>query len=311
VDIPFGLKTNYGKSSIVRYSTTEASITVIDFSPSVAYQVIDKGSIGAGLDIQRMFIELDEVGSFDFTTPEMDTLSSNKMNDTAYGFHAGALYEFTPEARVGLSYHSQVVHHLSGTSQFTGPMATATDFGGPFSSRALTNITLPPYTALSGYYKFHPQWAVMASAILTQWNVSPDNLNLSGISGIQNGTQSQNIQVAIPQYFRNTMNYTVGADYYVTENYTVRAGVGYDETPVQNAYRSIGLPDNNRFVTALGGHMQANKSVGLDVGWIHVFGKSAAINPPPEVAGDQIVITKGRVQGGANVVSGQVTWDIA
>lgn len=310
INVPFGLKTNYGNDTIVRYATTQASVTVIDYSPSFAYQVTDKGSLGLGLDIQRMYMELDECTSFDLSTPELDTMSVNKINDTAYGFHAGALYEITPDARVGLSYHSKVVHHLTGSSQFTGPMANATDFGGPYSSSARANVTLPPYTALSAFYKIHPQWSVMASAILTQWSITGDNLVLNGLSGLQGGVQSQSIQVMIPQHYRDTWNFAAGADYYVNETYTVRGGLGYDQTPVRDAYRNIGLPDNNRIITALGGHMQAWKTVGFDVGWLHVFGKNAPINPPPEVTGDQIVETNGTVRGGANVFSGQVTWDM-
>lgn len=311
IDVPFGLKTNYGDTTIVRYATTQAAITVIDFSPSLAYRITDKFSLGAGLDIQRMFLELDEaatpfVGVEDFP----DTYSTNKFNDTAYGYHAGILYEFTPDARIGASYHSQVVHHLTGTSQFTGELANISEVGGPYSSHATTNMTLPPYTALSGFYKVHPQWAVMASAIYTQWDTIR-TITLNGLSGMQDFVVDKNIQVVLPQYFKNTWNFTVGTDFYATDKVTLRGGVGYDQTPVQNAYRTVALPDNNRYVLALGTHMQATKAIGFDLGWMHVFGKQAVINPPLQIAGDDQVATNGHANGGADVFSGQVTWDMA
>ena len=121
---------------------------------------------------------------------------------------------------------------------------------------------------------------------------------------------STSINVVIPENYRNTWNISVGADYYVTDQITLRGGIGYDETPVQNAFRNVQLPDNNRYVIALGGHYQATKALGMDLGWTHLFFSQSRINPPPQVTGGQIVTTNGHVNGGADVFGGQVTWDI-
>ena len=40
------------------------------------------------------------------------------------------------------------------------------------------------------------------------------------------------------------------------------------------------MPDNNRYVIAMGGHYQVNKALGLDLGWNHVFMPKAHISPP-------------------------------
>lgn len=307
IDVPFGLKTDYGRSTILRYAATLTSVNVVDISPSVGFQVTDKASVGVGFDIQKMNAELDEIGTV-FST-DYDTESTNRANDTGYGFHAGVLYQFTPNARLGLSYHSQVVHHLSGSSKFIGPVADLLN-GGPLeTSRSTVNMTLPAYTALSFYDRIHPQVAVMASAIYTQWNIFR-NLILNNVAGVVEGEPSTNIVVVMPEYYRNTWNFSVGADYYVTDKITLKGAIGYDETPVQNAYRNVQLPDNNRYVIALGGHYQASKAVGLDLGWIHLFISQARVNPPPQVTGSQIVTTNGNVTGGADVIGTQLTWDI-
>ena len=43
VDVPFGLKTNYGYTSAVRYASTQTAVTVVDISPSLGYPVTEKG----------------------------------------------------------------------------------------------------------------------------------------------------------------------------------------------------------------------------------------------------------------------------
>lgn len=307
IDVPFGLKTNYGSNTELRYAATLSSATVIDVSPSLAFQVTDKASLGFGPDLQRMYGEFDQVGGV--FNPSMDTPSTNKANDTAYGYHLGGLYQFTPTTRVGLSYHSQVVHHLSGTSKFIGPIADILNDGSIISRNATVNVTLPPYTALSGYHLICPKVALMGTVIYTQWSTFK-NLVLNNVAGIGPMGATTNLQVIIPENYRDTWNLSLGTEYYATDKITLRSAIGYDQTPTRDAYRNIQLPDNDRYLFAFGGHYQATKTVGVDLSWAHVFINRATINPPPQVTGIQISTATGSVTGGADVFGAQLTWDI-
>lgn len=315
VDVPFGLKTNYGTSSPLRYASTYTSINVIDISPSLGIRVTDKSSVGIGFDVQRAFAEFDSVGTT-VGVPGTDSTSTNRANDTGYGYHAGALYEWNEATRAGISYHSQVVHHLTGTSSLIGPVADAVNDGPINSNNARANLTLPPYTAASIYHKVTPNWALMGSAIYTQWSIFK-TLTLSGLAAVVNApypilvASTSEAQVMIPENYRNTWNLTVGTDYYATDKIILRAGVGYDQTPIQNRYRNAQLPDNNRYVIALGGHYQATKTLGLDLGWTHLFFNQARVAPPAQAMGAQVVTLNGNVNGGADVIGGQITWDFA
>jgi long-chain fatty acid transport protein len=321
IDAPFGLETQYGSSTPMRYAATTTSITVIDISPSLAVKIREI-SFGAGFDIQRAFAEFDKYAASVLTLPDTatDTFSQNKANDTAYGYHLGAMYEFNEKARVGLSYHSQVRHRFTGFSSFQGPIARTilNGDGDELRSRAYTDVTLPAYTALSAYDRVAPQWAVMGSIIYTQWSVFK-TLVLNGVSGaIPDPTDpssffpvgSNNIQVTIPENYHNTWNVVVGADYYATDNIKLRGGIGYDQSPVNDTDRNVQLPDNDRYVIALGGHYQACRAFGIDVGWTHLFIKQAHVAPAPVVTGSQTVSTSGHVNGGADVLGAQLTWDI-
>lgn len=310
VDAPFGLKTNYGSSTFVRYVATLTSLRVIDISPSLGFKLTDHASFGIGFDIQRMNGEFDLVGTA--VTPDFDTPCKNKASDTGYGYHAGLLYEFNPCSRVGISYHSHVAHHLSGTSIFGPSELTFLLNEGQairLRSHATTNVDLPAYTALSVYHKFNPCFAFMASAIYTQWSYF-QKLVLKNISGAEEAELTKRIQVVIPQNYRSAWNFSVGGEYYPTECITLRSGLGYDETPIRNPQRNMQLPDNNRYIVALGGHFQATKCVGLDLGWNHVFIKRARLTPQLQSTGQQVTTTRGHVTGGADIFSAQVVWDM-
>lgn len=306
VDVPFGLKTSYGKSTILRYAATTTSVQVIDVSPVLSFKLGNGVSFGVGPDVQLMSGVFNQVATLG--DAEQDSDGINSADDTGYGMHAGLMYEANENTRFGLSYHSQVVHHLTGTSKFTGPLADF--FGIPIeSSRAKVNITLPPYTALSAYHKLNSSFAVMGSVIFTQWNTI-QNLVLQDVSGIQNTDPSNSIVVIIPQHFHNTFNFSVGSDYFVTDKITLRGGVGYDQTPVTDTYRNVQMPDNNRYVIALGSHFQTTPTIGLDIGWSHLFINKAHVIPPDQVTGDEITTTNGSVTGGADVFAAQLVWDM-
>lgn len=319
---PFGLKTDYGRDTFIRYNATLSSLWVADLSPALAAKVYKGLSIGAGFDVQLARGEFNLVAGSGFGR---DTDSINKANDTAYGYHLGALYEFTPEARIGASFHSQVVHHLTGTSNFVGPIAELLNVNSGrlpvnnFSSdRAKVNLTLPPYLALSGYYHFEPKIAVMGTVVYTKWNVF-QTLVLQDVAGAAPAlvapglvvpTRSTSIIVSVPEKYKNTWNASFGVDYFPTETIKLRSGVGYDQSPVTNPYRNVQLPDNDRYIIALGGHYQASKALSFDVGWSHFIFSRVPVNPPTLVVGVQEVKVNGNVRGGADAYGGQITWDI-
>lgn len=308
VDVPFGLKVSYGKQSLLRYASTTSSVRVVDVSPVLSFQVTDKVSVGLGPDIQMMKGVFNQVGVFG---DDSDSDGINSADGTGYGMHAGGLYQFNENSRIGLSYHSQVVHHLSGNSTFSGPIADF--FGVPIqSSRATVNLTLPAYTALSGYHKLNTRVAVMGSVIFTQWNTIQNLVlrNVAGVEGLIIPRPSTNIVATLPMHFHNTFNFSVGADYIASDTITLRGGLGYDQTPVSNTYRNVQLPDNNRFALAIGGHIQSTPTLGFDLGWTHLMMNKAHVIPPAQVVGIESVTTNGSVTGGADVLAAQLVWDM-
>ena len=311
IDVPFGSKVSYGRSTLIQYATVRANLQTVDISPAIGYQANDKLSLGAGLDFQPMMAQFVQMGINGSDTAN----STNKMNDIGYGVHFGGIYQYSSTGRVGLSYHSQVFHHVTGYSLLRGPLADSWNDGKSIRSNgASMNITLPAYTALSVVENVNPQLTVMGSAIFTQWSVV-NTLILKNVAGLVDTVPSQNVNVIDPQHFRNTWTLSVGADYNVSEKMILRGGLGYDQTPTNNSYRNVLLPDNNRYIVALGGHYQSTKTIGIDLSWMHVFMSNAAIHPPAQVAGDNVVTTtsvnkKGSGNPGGDVYAAQITWNI-
>jgi long-chain fatty acid transport protein len=72
--------------------------------------------------------------------------------------------------------------------------------------------------------------------------------------------------------------FALGAQYQLMEPLTLRAGVAYDQTPVQDAHRTARLPDEDRYWLALGGSYVFNRWLSADLGYAHIFVRNADIN---------------------------------
>jgi long-chain fatty acid transport protein len=288
--VPFGNSSDFPSDGFQRLYATKSTIQTINLSPSLTYKFNDKFSFGAGFDAQRMSATLNQV-----VRPGVADIV-NEASGWGYGWHAGVLYQFTPATRVGLSYRSQVSQSLSGTSTLNS-LTT----GAPLAvSNALTtNITLPAMTTLSIYHDVTSKWALMASVNYTQWN-SIQNITLNGLA-----LAAPNNTATITQNYSNTWRASVGTAYAINDKWLVRAGVGYDQTPTNDAARIIRLPDNDRWLVAVGARFRITKQLALDMGWTHIFIKDASINNRSATAGS----LTGNFKNSADVIGAQLTYD--
>lgn len=305
--VPFGLKTDYGSNTDVRYISTLTSVTVYDISPSLGLAFNDRISVGAGLDIEHIKGEFNQYAAGP-VGPELDTYSTNSGSGNAYGYHLGALLQWSDQTRFGLSYHSQVVHHLKGNSQFSGPLANNLDGGVQGSNQLETTTTLPPMTSATAFHSFNSGWDIMGTVTYIQWNTFKQ-LTLKNVAGVINGV-SQNMPVIIYQGYHNSWNYSVGANYHINEQWMLKSGLGYDQTPSNDRLRNLQLPDSDRIAAAIGAHIQATKTLAFDLGWTHLFVMNTRINNRNQTVGDEIDISNGSVSAAADVYGIQMKWDI-
>ncbi len=310
---PFGVKTDYGTNSFARYAATLTSLQVIDFVPSLGVAFNDKFSMGVGIDIERSSAEFDLVAGNSLINAILgsnaDTYGQNTGGDHAYGYHVGALYQFTPNTRAGLAYASRVTHVIHGTSQFFGPLANDSLGGTQINQHLRAQIPLPATSTFSIFHTINPSWDIMGSLIYTQWN-SLQQLILTGVSAIVDGNSSNNVTITIPQHFKNTWNYSVGANYHMNDQWMLRTGLGFDQTPSNAKDRNLQMPDSDRIAAALGLHFQPIKALGIDVAWTHIFAMNTRINNNTLVVGDQSSTVQGSIHAAGDVYGLQLKWDI-
>ena len=75
----------------------------------------------------------------------------------------------------------------------------------------------------------------------------------------------------VPEKWKNTWTYSLGIDYYYSPQWTFRAGISYDPTPIRDKFhRTVRIPDSTRYWATLGASYQA-KNWQFDLGYAHLF----------------------------------------
>ncbi len=259
VNVPFGLKTEYTPDWMGRFQAIKSKLETVNVNPSLAYQVNDNVSVGAGINYQTITGELTSAVNLGVSGSEISTL---KGDDQAWGYNVGMLIKTGPQTRVGLAYRSRINFKLSGTITFSSNY--------PYSSGPATlKLDMPDSFSVSVFHQMNERWDVMADATWTGWSVLKE-LNIV--------TSSQSTNLNVQENWHDTWRIAAGTSYHYNERWTGRLGLAYDQTPVSDAYRTARIPDADRIQIALGGQYKPSKTTALDFGYSHLFGGKVPIN---------------------------------
>jgi long-chain fatty acid transport protein len=112
------------------------------------------------------------------------------------------------------------------------------------------------------------------------------------------------------QHWHNTRRYALGATYQYTDDWKLRFGVAYDESPVSDAFLTPRIPDQSRWVLGLGANFKMTTVDSVDIGYLHIFMKDVPLNLSSPVVPAQAAITRslsGDYDSNVDVLSMQYT----
>ena len=206
VNAPFGLKLAHDDGWIGRFQALHSEIKTLNVNPSVAWQINERISLGAGLDYQRLDAELTNDVNYSAVIAQgvqqlvltgqlppatgAAVVAANaglaggarvRGDDDAWGFNVGAIFDVSDQTRVGLSYRSSIEYTVHGTIGFAPPagadpiangiIAAASAAGAPLSSGPVkVALELPDFATLSLQHRFAEKYALLADVAWTGWS---------------------------------------------------------------------------------------------------------------------------------------------
>jgi long-chain fatty acid transport protein len=311
INAPFGLKTDYESNWVGRYQGIKSELRDVNINPSIAFKLNDHVSLGAGLNFN--YVDADLTKAIDFgticfgilgpgacagaglTPQNADGGQELKANNWGYGANLGALFQISPDMRIGLAYRSQIRHTLEGDSTLSG-------VPGPFganptfqNSSAKADVTLPESVSLSVFQQFNEQWAIMGDVTWTRWSQF-DELRVKFANGAADNVT--------PENWDDTFRVSLGITYQLNPAWKIRGGVAYDQTPISDEFRTVRIPDNDRTWIAIGTSWAFAPNASLDLGYAHLFVSDASINKSETASGTVI----GNYSNSVDIVSVGVSW---
>jgi long-chain fatty acid transport protein len=278
VNAPFGLKTEWDPTWVGRFHAIKSEVMSVNINPTVAWKINDMFSIGGG--VNAMWFDADLTSAVSYRAVALGTgiggiiagtpsgsegISTIKGDDWGMGWNVGAMVNFSPATRLGVHYRSKIKFTLEGDASFSNRPA-ALNAVLP-NSDIKADLKLPDTFSIALSHQFTPRWQVVADYTWTGWDTVHD-LTVFRANGA--------LLTSTPLRFENSWRAGVGANYQLNPETKLRAGIAYDTTPVQDAFRTPRLPDEDRTWLAGGAQWMLSKQAALDVGLAYLFVKDAS-----------------------------------
>ncbi|MBC8980377.1 outer membrane protein transport protein [Pseudomonas lurida] len=263
---PFGLVTDYEHSFQGNGFGSKSKVSVITVQPTVSYAFNDTVSVGFGPTFNRITGELDSTVPLGGGAGESVKV---KGNDNATGFNAGILVQPLDSTRIGVTYHSQVVYHLSGKTHASGLISDAFD-GGPQKYDASLDVTTPSSVDFSVTHQLNDDWTLYLGSTYTRWSqlkkITINNDGVSDLTAQFGGLGS----ITEQQHWHDTWSHAIGAAYRVNKELVLRTGFSVDQTPTNNIDRSVRIPTGDRTVFSLGAGWTPVDNLTFDVAYSYL-----------------------------------------
>ena len=275
--VPFGMGTEYSKDWEGANRGTNAKIYTFDMNPSIAWKVSDFLSIGGGISVQYAKAELgmglhhDLLGKIGHGKVEADSWD--------WGFNLGVMISPTDKLRFGLAYRSSIEHEAEGDtklSNITNIMNLNQLLGGQ-NLAMTTTIETPDTVMLTGTWEATDQLRLSGLIRWANWSKFKE-LNIENdlpfvVESQLESMASQFKKLSIENDWQDTWLFSVGADYKINSAFTVRGGIAYETSPIDDqSTRMAVIPDTDRVWLSLGASWYATKDLQFDVGATYLMG---------------------------------------
>lgn len=270
ITTPFGQSTEWSKDSILRYTAPYyAEITVVDFTPTVAYRLNDQLSLGAGVDVFWSDFNVKQIYPWSAVTRDPaapDGQAEFSADGEGIGGNVALTWDATKRQRVALTYHSPVTVDYDGSFRVDN-IPPAVSMAMPMITQRSdfsTKIDFPAVAGLGYLFKATDKLKLEADVEWIEFSRYDDlPLNAHNDSPLLQSS-------SIPQNWKDTWTFGVGADWQLSQKIVLRAGYIYVESPIPDSTLAPTLPDADRHVVSIGiGYKYRGQS--LDLAYAHSF----------------------------------------
>jgi long-chain fatty acid transport protein len=269
----FGLGLNYSNEWAGKYYVQRASYTTAAVNPTMGWRIAPWLSVGGGFSlVYGALSERVAVNTLAPTEPGDGRLKYD-ATDVGYGYNVGALFEFSPQTRVGVTYVSQVNLNFKDKPRFKNLEGTALgialDARGLLDSKLKIDTNVPMQVSIGAYHAFTDKFALVGTVNWQDWS----KFGEPEISVADSNTLTKSLN------YKDTYHFGLGVYYRVADPWLLMAGFGYDTSPTSGSEeRSPILPLGATYRYATGVQYDWSKNFSIGAAYTLIDGGKAKIN---------------------------------
>jgi len=280
VYVPFGLGTKWEEDWAGRAEAVETEVQTIVVNPSVGYTLPDLGigKIHVGLGVKAVVSGDVKLSRYveDFVPGDMFELDGS-LDDPAFGFNAGLLYEPIRELRFGFTYRSGMATDYSGSANFND----LPTFAFPDGVQGSTSLDLPQNFVAAVHVKPTDKLSLEVDYVWWGWS-SYDELLIEfdePVPALVSEEFPEGRGLASKRGFEDTYQIRGGAEYrdFPIEGLHLMAGITYDKSPLPEKYVDPTLPDSDRLLFSGGFSYELTNTLTVDASYIFIRAKERKV----------------------------------
>ncbi|SZD71689.1 47 kDa outer membrane protein precursor [Candidatus Ornithobacterium hominis] len=252
VTTPFGSTVDWGNNWSGKYVINRIALKSFFIQPTIAYQFNDWFALGGGaviakgsVNIQREVAVAGNDASLEIDAPHAQ----------GWGMNLGVFIKPSEKVNLGLSYRSELKMKAEDGDVKWKNVPQLVSGSLPFNAKKFNaQLPLPAELLFGVTYQATPKWMLAAEIGAVNWGTYKELvINLTnGKEGYKNQSTKE---------FKNTVNYSLGAEYAATDKLDLRLGYKFDESPSPGRYFNPETPTVNyhAFTSGLGYKFKALK----------------------------------------------------
>lgn len=253
----YGLGIDYGHwagDRLIKKSTMVA----MTLSPSLAYKLNERLSVGASANINYGFLSL---------TRNVDNGDEKETDhDWAMSYRLGLLMQLTDQTRAGITWNSKTDYQFTINGKARFPALSNVQYDLPLSAQ----VRAPQQIMTSLVHDINTQWSVMGDLGWQDWSqFGAPQITLNG----QTPDKTNRM--------KDTWHTAVGVQYRPTVQWRLNAGVAFDSSPYgdqSNAAMTLPTGDEWRFGTGAQYQITPASNIGFAVEYLHM--QSSRVQSP-------------------------------
>jgi len=228
---PLGGGVDYGSNFVGRYAIRDVSLAGVALTPSFAYRVTDKLSLGAGVSVLYSAMEQRIAIRQGPPDPALDgTVKFENLDDWGFQGILGLTYEFSDHLLLGVVYRSEADVDLEGDVKFKN--LRNPELAPLLPSHVKVSWTNPQWLEAGLRYTLNDKIILFGNLGWQDWSEFSKN-----VLSFENGTVAES-----DRNWDDTWHAGIAMAYVLSPASYVSAGISYESSPVKDRYRTLDFP---------------------------------------------------------------------